>query len=135
MDLTSKQKEYITYIYNKTITPPKSIDSSNLIIKSIQNSQHYNSYVLVSNLLQKIGFFYEELFAYLCNLTRPSKTLCDLCTVQKSNHLRNFCNLCNRRSFDLIDTNTFIELKSSFQTVIFDRTSYVNHLGKFNPQL
>ena len=133
--LSIQQKQDIEYLFKNYVTPPKCFNqTNNIILNEVFQSQDYISYIKVRNLFQKIGYFYEHLFAYLCNLRKPIKQLCSTCKIQRSNKLRKLCETCNRNSFDLIneEEHVYIELKSSFQTDNHNsKDSKFHHLGEF----
>ena len=132
--ISLEQKNHIRYMYQDIFKPPRNINTSNPLLRDTIDQRDYETYQKIRNIYQSIGRFYEYLFAYLCNFTRPTKSLCTTCKSQKSNKLRKFCETCNKNSFDLINTeeNIFIEVKSAFATDNYNaRDSKFHHLGKY----
>ena len=102
--LSETQKQDIQDLFNKTFSkPPINPQSNDIILKEVFKQEDYKKYSTIKNIQQKLGLFYESLFCYLSDFQKPNKKRCDTCKIQKSNHLRHFCETCNRSSFDLIN--------------------------------
>ena len=90
--VTQKQKQDITDIFNYTFDKPL-----NKLSHTIRNDLILNGIEVINNtteLKTKMGYFYEQLFCYLCNFTHPET------------------------GFDLINEKEqiFIELKTDWNT-------------------
>ena len=133
--LTTEQKQHIKDLYKQILLPSKTLNPpDNILLKNLISSDDYSRYQKVRNIYQQSGYFYERLFAYLCNFQKPNKTLCHSCSLQKSNKNQNLCETCNKNHFDLIDNEDqiYIELKSNFNTDNHNaRDSKFHHLGKY----